>query len=227
MDEPSLAPALHHDALLGLSRINVVSRTVASVWHPLHDFIRRRRGDDMTVLDMACGGGDLAIGLETRARRSGVRLAVDACDISQTALSFAEERAQRSMLPIRFYQHDVLRASLPRQYDAIVCSLFLHHLESTEVVRLLAQCAANMRGVLIVSDLDRTTAGFVLAWAGTRLLSRSPVVRVDGVRSVRAAFTRREVQRLVVDAGLVAPCFRTSLVPQWPSRWRLVAERVA
>lgn len=226
MDEPTLSPDLHRRALQGLSRINAVSRTVASVWNPLLTYIRRSGRNDLAMLDMACGGGDLAVGLARRAHRAGISLVVQGCDISQTALALAEERAQRSSMRIRFFRHDVLRGRLPCEYDAIVCSLFLHHLESSDVVRLLAQCAANVRGVLIVSDLDRSATGFVLAWMGTRLLSRSPVVHVDGVRSVRAAFTRSEVQRLAVEAGLAAPRFRTSLVPQWPCRWRLVAERI-
>ena len=226
MDEPGLAPVLHRDALLGLSRINAVSRTVASVWSPLEAFIRRHARRDLSVLDLACGGGDLAIGLASRAQRSGFALTVDGCDISQTAISLAEERAKRSMSPVRFHRLDVLHEEFPRQYDAIVCSLFLHHLDSVEAVRLLERCASNVRGVFIVSDLDRTATGLVLAWAGTRLLSWSPVVHVDGIRSVRAAFTRNEAQRLAVQAGLSAPRFHTSVVSQWPCRWRLVAERI-
>lgn len=226
MDEPTLAPALHRDALRGLSRINAVSRTVSSVWGPLYDVVRRGRRDDLSVLDLACGGGDLSIGLMTRARRSGVRLSVEGCDISQTALSFAEERARRAAVPVRFFPHDVLRESLPRHYDAIVCSLFLHHLDSSAAVRLLESCAAHVRDLLVITDLDRSAAGYLLAWLGTRLLSRSPVVHVDGLRSVRAAFTRNEAAQLVVEAGLKEPQFRTTLVPQWPCRWRLVAERV-
>ncbi len=224
MDEPSLAPGLHRDALRGLSRINAVSRTVASVWSPLHEFIRQCGRRDLSVLDLACGGGDLAIGLASRAQRSGIALRTDACDISPVAISFAEERARRAALPVRFYLRDVLQGTLPQRYDAIVCSLFLHHLSSTEAIRLLECCASHVRGMLIVSDLDRTAAGLVLASVGTRLLSRSPVVHVDGLRSVRAAFTRGEVQRLAVHAGLTSPRFRTSVVRQWPCRWRLVAE---
>ena len=49
--------AAMREALHGLSRINAVSRTVASVWEPLHACIRRGGLNEMTVLDLACGHG--------------------------------------------------------------------------------------------------------------------------------------------------------------------------
>jgi 2-polyprenyl-3-methyl-5-hydroxy-6-metoxy-1,4-benzoquinol methylase len=150
---------------------------------------------------------------------------VHGCDISETALAFATERARRAGLPLRFYWHDVLEKTLPEEYDAVVSSLFLHHLEWRDAEDVLRCCAAAARGLVIVSDLDRSVPGLALAWLGTRLLSRSPVVHVDGMRSVRAAFTRAEARGLAVAAGFTMPGFHLTLASQWPCRWRLVAER--
>lgn len=226
MDEPGLAPALHHDALRGLSRINAVSRTVPSVWRPLNELMQRTGRDNLRVLDLACGGGDLAIGLALRAQRAGKRLTVHGCDISPTALAFAAQHARRHGVPVHFYQHDALTGDLPDSYDVVVTSLFLHHLEQQDAASLLARCGSAVQGLLVVTDLNRSLTGLALAWLGTHLLSRSPVVHVDGMRSVRAAFTRAEAGELVMRAGLVAPKFHTTLMSQWPCRWRLVAERV-
>jgi hypothetical protein len=77
--------------------------------------------------------------------------------------------------------------------------------------------------MVIVSDLDRSRLGLLLAWLGTRLLTRSPVVHVDSLRSVRAAFTRDEAAALATRAGLTS----WRLTMHWPCRWRLVAERIA
>ena len=49
------------------------------------------------------------------------------------------------------------------------------------------------RRQVVISDLRRSRSGFVIAWIGTRLLSRSPVVHYDGPVSVRAAWTIREL----------------------------------
>jgi hypothetical protein len=101
--------------------------------------------------------------------------------------------------------------------------LVLHHLDEDEAVRLLRTLSTTARWLVIVSDLDRSRLGLLLAWLGTRLLSRSPVVHVDSLRSVRAAFTRGEAASLAARAGLTS----WRLTTHWPCRWRLVAERTS
>jgi 2-polyprenyl-3-methyl-5-hydroxy-6-metoxy-1,4-benzoquinol methylase len=221
MDEPDIDPRLHRDALRGLERINIASATGSAVWAPVVGLWRRRQAAALTLLDVACGAGDVAIGIARRASREGVKLAVEGCDISSTAIAHATAQAQRADADVRFFEHDVLNTPLDRSFDVVVCSLFLHHLDENDAVRLLRTLDAAARSLVIVSDLDRSRLGLGLAWLGTRLLSRSPVVHVDGPRSVRAAFTRAEAAALAARASLTS--YR--LTTHWPCRWRLVVER--
>ncbi len=220
MDEPTLDPRLHREALVGLERINVVSLSESAVWRPLAGVVRRAAADTLSILDVACGAGDLAIGLAIRARRAGMAVSVHGCDISPTAVSHAQARAVERAADAIFFQHDVLAQALPRSYDVIVCSLFVHHLDEPAVIQLLRGLSASARSLLIVTDLDRSGLGLALAWMGTRILTQSPVVHVDSLRSVRAAFTRAEAKALARRAGLT----RSHITPIWPCRWRLVAE---
>jgi 2-polyprenyl-3-methyl-5-hydroxy-6-metoxy-1,4-benzoquinol methylase len=222
MDEPGIDVQLHLTALRGLERINVVSGTVRAVWRPLERVARRTPSTPLTVLDVASGAGDLAIGLARRARAKGVKLLIDGCDISPTAIAHASRRARERGQAVRFFQHDAF-TPLERAYDVVICSLFLHHLDDEQVVRLLRALAAAARSTVIVSDLERSATGMALAWLGTRVLTRSPVVHVDGPRSVRAAFTRGEAAGLAARAGLTSYTIR----PHWPCRWLLVAEGAA
>jgi 2-polyprenyl-3-methyl-5-hydroxy-6-metoxy-1,4-benzoquinol methylase len=220
MDELDLDPALHHNALSGLERINIVSLTVASVWQPLLDAHRQQLDRPLSVLDVACGAGDLAIGLAQRARARGIAVSMEGCDISQTAIDHARRRAVERGATVTFFQHDALTQPLPQQYDVVVCALFLHHLDEGDATRLLTTLGRAARSLLIVTDLDRSRLGLALAWIGTRLLTRSPVVHVDSLRSVRAAWTRAEAEALATRAGLS----RHRVHPIWPCRWRLLAE---
>ena len=79
--------------------------------------------------------------------RAGVALHIDGCDVSPTAVEFAAGRARRAGADVRFFAADALRDPLPDGYDAVVCSLFLHHLadDEAEGFRLLTQPAASGR----------------------------------------------------------------------------------
>ena len=135
------------------------------------------------------GGGDVPIDLAKRARRAGLDVRIEGCDISPVAVAFAARAASEAGVPVRFFPLDALNEPLPEDYDVVMCSLFLHHLAEDEAVRLLRKMADAARSLILVNDLVRSRLGYWLAWAGCRLLSRSPIVHHDGPASVRAAFT--------------------------------------
>lgn len=218
MDDPSLDADAHAAALRGLRRINAVSRTAAALWPPIAR-IARAEGR-LPVLDIATGGGDVAIALSRRARHEGLALDISACDVSQAALNFATEQAERAGAPVRFFPLDVLSEPLPAQYGVITATLFLHHLADDEIVPLLKKLASHADH-LVISDLIRGPGGYGLAYVGTRLLSASRIVHVDGMKSVRAALTLSEVRALAADAGLTG----VRLQRHWPSRFLLTWSR--
>lgn len=212
MDDPALAPQAHRAALRGLRRINRISRTAAALWPRIERILCARPRSHASLLDVACGGGDVAVALARKARRHGHSLEVQGCDISDTALRYAKCRAAGER--VKFFRADALGGPLPRHYTFITCTLFLHHLPDARIVRLLSSLGAACDH-LLVSDLLRGRCGYALAWVGTRLLSASPVVHDDGLRSVRAALALAEARGLAQAAGLRGAQFD----PQWPQRF--------
>jgi hypothetical protein len=89
-----------------------------------------------------------------------------------------------------------------------VCSLVLHHLTDAQAPALLRAMAKSARRLVVASDLVRSSGGYAVAWAATRMLTRSPVVRVDGPLSVRAALTLAEARTMARDAGLAGAVVR-------------------
>lgn len=221
MDDPALAPQVHHAALHGLEKINRVSRTAAVLWPRIERILSSSPNEHPSLLDVACGGGDLAIALSQRSRRCGFTLQVHGCDISETALQYASTVAARAGERVEFFRADVAAGSLPRHYTFITCTLFLHHLTNAGIAALLRMLGGHCDH-LLVSDLIRSRAGYVLAWAGTKLLSRSPIVHEDGLRSVRAALTLHEVRELAMEAGLGDARFER----HWPQRFLMTWSRV-
>lgn len=221
MDNPDLDPRAHARALRGLARINRISATAEALWSPLDHLARQNGAHPLRVLDVACGGGDVAIRLARKARRRGHDLIVAGCDVSPRAVETARRRATRAEVQADFFTHDALDGSLPEGYDVILCSLFLHHLDEDAAKGLLRRMADAARQMVLVDDLQRGARSYALAFAGTRLLTRSPVVHVDGLRSVAAAFTMDEAAALARSAGLTDARIHS----HWPYRYLLVWRR--
>jgi 2-polyprenyl-3-methyl-5-hydroxy-6-metoxy-1,4-benzoquinol methylase len=170
------------------------------------------------VLDLASGGGDLAVWLARMGRRHRLALTVTGCDISPRAVDFARAHAARTGHDnVNFQQLDVLNDDLPSGYDVVMCSLFLHHLSEVDAERTLRRMAAVTNRLVLVDDLQRCTLGYTAAWLGCRLLTRSHVVHVDGPLSVAGAFSLDEIRQVGDRAGLLD----ARLTTHWPWRFLL------
>jgi SAM-dependent methyltransferase len=221
MDQPGLAADRHRRALRALARINFWSGSARILWPGLLSLAKEMAPRPVRVLDLATGGGDVPLRLWQKARRAGVTLVLDGCDVSPVAVAYARASAGRAGADVRFLVHDVLRSPVLSGYDAAMCSLFLHHLDNEDACALLRGMAAAAGRLVLVNDLARSFAGLMLAHVGTRLLTFSDVVHTDGPRSVEAAFTPDEARALAERAGL-----RGAVVARrWPCRWLLTWRR--
>jgi 2-polyprenyl-3-methyl-5-hydroxy-6-metoxy-1,4-benzoquinol methylase len=220
MDAPDMAGARHAAALRGLERINAWSGSARILW-PEIARLAQERGGDISVLDVATGAGDVPIRLWHKAHRAGLKIKMHGIDRSASAVEHARQRALECGADLQFSVGDALQDRLPNDYDVVMCSLFLHHLSNAEAEGFLRQAAGVARRLVLVNDLRRCATGLLLAFAGTRVLSRSPIVHIDGVLSVRAAFTLQEVLALVQRVGMDA----ATVERRWPCRFLLTWRR--
>ena len=218
MDDPSLDSVQHRHALQGLSRANRFSRSTAMLWPAIRAVAQQVGGRPVRILDIASGGGDVVLGLATKAGRSRIDVEITGCDISPLAVEVATELAQRrGFRNVRFLAEDAIHGMLAGPYDIVMCSLFLHHLPEDDARVLLRRMQELATHRVLVNDLRRTRCGYALAWAGCRLLTRSPIVHTDGPLSVRAAFSIDEVRQLAEESGLNGATITT----HWPQRFLL------
>jgi 2-polyprenyl-3-methyl-5-hydroxy-6-metoxy-1,4-benzoquinol methylase len=219
MDQPGLDVIDHARALDGLQRLNTASGVCRRFWRQIAGHFFTSGDTKLKLLDIASGGGDVALGLWALAQRHGVDLEILGLDISDSACTHAARRCRRAGGAIRFQQFDVTENSLPDGFDIVTCSLFLHHLTSAQAVQLLTAMAAAGR-LLLLSDLRRCAAGYALAQAACRLATTSPIVRYDGPQSVANAFSLAEMRDLCTAAGLVDAKVHRA----WPYRLMIVHE---
>ncbi|HEY3963843.1 MAG TPA: methyltransferase domain-containing protein [Planctomycetaceae bacterium] len=222
MDQPGLDERQHGYALQSLSRINWISRTSAMIWKPIRKLAGESPGGrPVRILDVACGGGDVVVGLARRAARAGTVVQVDGCDINPVAVEHARHLAHLAGLKnVEFFQHDALHRPLPEGYDVVTCSLFLHHLENNDAQTMLRSMGAAAGRMVVASDLRRNRFAYAMTWIACRVLTRSPIVHVDGPLSVAAAFTVAEAQELAERAGLSGARFSRYFPERFLLVWR-------
>jgi 2-polyprenyl-3-methyl-5-hydroxy-6-metoxy-1,4-benzoquinol methylase len=216
MDQPGLDPTEHAKALKGLRRINTISRCSAGLFRAIEALSITQPANPLRVLELACGGGDTAIDLALMAKQRGLALEIHACDLNPEAVEISRSNAMRREVAITVFTADALAKPTDHNtFDVVYCTLFAHHLDEVDVVRLLEAMALRSRKLVLVDDLIRSRLGFALAWIGTRLLSRSWVVHTDGPLSVRGALQPDEMMSIAKQAGMKNAQIKRS----WPERY--------
>ncbi|MGE0758107.1 MAG: methyltransferase domain-containing protein [Pirellulaceae bacterium] len=217
MDQPELEAVQHHRALHGLAVLNWWSGRSRPYHAPIRRLVPQVPGS-LRILDLACGGGDVAIHLARWGKRQGLRLEIVGIDRSDVAIEFARHNAQRAGVEVEFIRHTIGEDPLPEGFDVVLASLFLHHLDEGDAVELLRSVRQSVRHAVLVNDLVRSPLAYTLVWWASRLLTRSPVVHYDGPRSVAAAFTPPEMLDIAAQAGwdrrTVVRCFPCRMLLQ-------------
>ena len=164
-----------------------------------------RAGGTTTVLDIGCGGGDVACALARWARRDGVDLRVTGIDPDPRAHDWARRRPP--VAGVRFRR--ALSADLVadgEQFDLVISNHLLHHLDREQLEGLLADSARLARHAVVHSDIRRGRLAYALFSVLTWPLFPGTFIREDGLTSIRRSFTPAELRRAV------------------PSPWSVVAQ---
>ena len=179
-----------------------------------------RGADELTLLDVGCGGGDVTRRLVTWARANGVRAHVKAIDVSPAAVEYARE-ASRGYPEIVFELADVFE--LPREVrcDIAHASLVFHHFPDGVAERALRRLFEISRLGVVINDLHRHPLAYHSIRHLSRWLSRSRLIRNDAPLSVLRSFVREDWSRLASSAGLQPPEVRW----RWAFRWQVVFRR--
>jgi 2-polyprenyl-3-methyl-5-hydroxy-6-metoxy-1,4-benzoquinol methylase len=220
MDQPDLDAAEHELALAGLSRLNRWTRNASLAWSVIKELAAQESTGPIRLLDLATGSGDIPFELARRARRTGIELEVAGCDTSSQAIRIAREKFERGQFSANLFVCDVLEDPIPQTYDVVLCSQFLHHLETEVATQVLRRMASAATRRVIVVDLIRSRLNWWQVWFATRMLSRSPIVHFDGPQSIRAAFVLKEVETMARDAGMTDFSIRSV----WPCRFILTGK---
>jgi len=113
----------------------------------------RNNQDNLRVLDVACGTGNVVIECARQLRTASF----EACDIADSMLDRARENAQNQQIRnIHFFTADITQLSLSKKYDVITCSYALFFLPPAhKVLQTLNQHLTDSGFIIFTSFTEQ------------------------------------------------------------------------
>jgi len=159
--------------------------------HTMSSLLRRvaqQRGlKQISWVDVAGGEGYVATRTQRSLARSGISSQPVILDRAPTHLGNTHPAVCGNALALPFRDNS---------FDAVGCSLFLHHLDPAEIVRFVREGLRVARHAFLIQDLQRHPLHLALSYVAMPLY-RSRITRHDAVASIQRAYTVEEVRRIL------------------------------
>lgn len=221
MDAPSANEATLRASLDFIERVNRrLGYTRALIAH-LSAMIERDfphgSPTPIRILDIATGSADVPRAILDWARgRYDVQIV--GVDLHPVTLQIAAEQSREYLDRLQCMRADALALPFDAvSFDYVITSMFLHHLDDEQIVKVLSSAKDIARHGVIAADLIRNRRA--LFWISAFTMFSNPMVKHDARASVRQAFTLREFAALAERAGLhdakVQKHFGHRLVMAW------------
>jgi len=204
MDNETTSPETYARCLRDLSRVNTLTFTHRATLNWLGRVTRTLpEGTPVSILDVACGHGDLLRAISRWATRRGLAVSLQGIDMNPRSAQVAVEATPPDMR-IQYVTGDVFEYAPEPLPQLIVTSQFTHHLSDSELLRFLKWLEANAASAWFIADLHR----HFLAYYGFPVLARIAgfhrIVRQDGQISIARSFRKPEWLHLLAEAAIPA-----------------------
>lgn len=193
LDEDSLSPEAAVESLGDLRRVNRWFGGVNTTADLLRRAMLASGLRSATVLEVAAGDG---YSIAHAAKRLKLEdLNIDPLCLDRRQVLAHAQCCERSVVG------DALNLNFPSgSFDFVSCGLFIHHLAPAEVIAFVNSALKVARYAVLINDLRRSSLHLALVYLGFPIF-RSPISRVDGVASVRQAYTPDELRDLITQTN--------------------------
>lgn len=204
LDDQSTDLATYHRCLGELAAVNRLTFTHYPTLRWLTRATEARPvSGTISVLDVACGHGDLLRAIATWAHRRGLKVRLFGIDVNPRSAAIAREATPRWM-NIEYQTADVFSYTPPERPDFIVSSDFTHHLSDEDVVKFVTWLNENSGYGWHIVDLHRHAVPYYSFPALARLMGWHRILREDGVISIARSFRRGDWRKYLDQAGVQA-----------------------
>ncbi|MBN3584759.1 methyltransferase domain-containing protein [Algoriphagus aestuarii] len=184
----------------------------------LKNIFKARPQDSYAVADIGCGGGDMIRVMDEWAKIQKKHVNFTGIDANRNIIDLA--RVRLADLPkVAWKVQNVFNPDFSdEKVDISTCTLFTHHFTDSELVGLLTTLQSKSRLGIVINDLHRHWFAFYSIKILTSVFSKSEMVRNDASLSVLRSFSRKDWERILLQAGIAN--FRISW--NWAFRWQVI-----
>ena len=156
--------------------------------------------------------------LERLFKKKNLNLKYLGLDATKTAVEFAKHH-HLNYQEITFKEVDVLKEKFEEnQYNVVISSLFTHHFEDEDWIKLIQRMVFSAKKAVIINDLHRHPLAYYSIAFLTQIFSKSYMVKHDSKVSVLRSFKRQELKNLLALAGVK----NYTIKWMWAFRWQII-----
>jgi len=217
MDDFSLQGEALRDTLNKLGTINKWlggnKVTIDGVFELLKD---QPKDKTHTILDLGCGHGDLLRRIAKVGKEKGFQLQLIGIDANADAIDYAKSLSG-NFKNISYHIVDVFSEEFKNlNFDIALSTLFLHHLNDSQVISMLNHLNKKAKIGVVINDLHRhQLAYFLFKFLG--LFIKNEMIVEDGLTSILRGFKKAEIKEFSSQLKL-----NDQLKWCWAFRWQWI-----
>lgn len=172
-------------------------------------------------MDIGCGGGDVLRTIARWASKKKISVNLIGVDMNPLMTDFAAQHSKQ-FSNISYRTLNVWDdALLAEKADITMNSLFCHHFDDAELVRLMERMHALAGKAVIINDLHRHWFAYhSIKWI-TAVFSDNSLVKYDAPLSVARSLRRAEWESVLSRAGIS----NYSINWKWAWRWQIIIDK--
>lgn len=219
MDQPGVATHEIQQALRELEIVNTRLGGYSVILHALNKL--QLPNETIKIADMGCGGGDVLRVIANWAKAKSIQTELTGIDWNKAMTEYATEKSKQ--YPNIYYKTLSVfdDALLNDKVHIATCSLFCHHFEKDALVNLLKRMYKMSTVAVIINDLHRHWLAYYSIKYITTLFSKTYLVKYDAPLSVARAFSRKDWEVILQEAGISD----YTLQWRWAWRWELIIRK--
>ena len=197
MDDFSMEGEILRDALDKIASINRLlggnKVTLQGVEKILKAEAEESVADEIRILDVGCGNGDMLRTLADYAAKKAWNFRLTGIDANDFTVRHARQLSA-AYPNISYLCADIFdEIKQDRAYDVILCTLTLHHFKDGEIRHLMQGFESRAAMGIVVNDLHRSAIAYYLFVAICFVFRLNKMSRDDGLVSILRGFKRADL----------------------------------